>query len=197
MHASALDDALTRLRTRVGEGFVLSTCHRTEVYAVVGHAESGARLLSDFLAECGGMDAAELAPHVLVRAHDDAVAHLFGVASGIHSMVTGEDQILAQLKAALARARLMRTLGPTLHRLGAAALAVGKRVRTDTAINRHALSVVSVALDDSVACLKSLAGRRVVVIGAGHTAELVLKHLSHLRGGGRARCIVVNRGITR
>ncbi|MGI8496930.1 MAG: glutamyl-tRNA reductase [Gemmatimonadaceae bacterium] len=185
-----LDRALSRLATRVQEGFILSTCNRTEVYALVGHADSGARALADLLAECGSVPTDHIMPFLQTRAHDAAVRHVFGVAGGILSMVTGEDQILAQLKEAIERAQTAGTLGPATHRLAHAALGVGKRVRSDTAIGRHSLSIVSVALRETVAALGSLAGRHVLVVGAGHTAELAVKHSLFAEP---ARCTVVNR----
>lgn len=194
LHGPALDATLARLTTRVSEGFVLSTCNRTEAYALVAHAESGARALAEVLAECGAMSTEELLPSLRVHAHRSAVLHLFGVACGIHSMVPGEDQILAQLKDALEHAAAAGTLGAGMHRLGTAALAVGKRVRSETGISRHALSVVSVALREAGAQLGPLSERHVLVVGAGRTAELALKHLAH---GRAARCTIVNRGEAR
>lgn len=194
LHGQALDAALARLKTGVGEGFVLSTCNRTEVYALVGHADSGTRLLTALLAECAALSVEELAPALCVHTHEAAVRHLFGVAGGVHSMVPGEDQILAQLKAAVERGAAAGTLGASMHRLGAAALGVGKRVRAETVISRHSLSIVSVALKEAGARLGALTGRRVLVVGAGHTAELALKHLA---GGRAASCTVVNRGAAR
>ena len=190
----ALDRALVLLAKRVPEGFILSTCNRTEVYALVGHAESGGRALSALLAECSGLGLEEIEPFLQTRAHDAAVRHVFGVAGGVMSMVTGEDQILAQLKESIERAEGVGTLGPATHRLAQAALGVGKRVRSETAIARHSLSVVSIALQQAADALGSLAGRRVVVIGAGRTAELAVKYLL---GGALARCTVVNRGEAR
>ena len=143
---SALPDALDRLRTKVQEGFLLSTCNRTEVYAFAGHAESGSQHLTRFLAKAGGLTAAELESLSYTHAHDAAVRHLFRVAAGLDSMVLGDDQIVAQLKGALDSARRADALGPVLGRLGDAALATAKRVRTTTAIGRTPVSVVSIAV---------------------------------------------------
>jgi len=173
-----LDAALARLGGRVGTGFVLSTCNRTECYALVGHAATGADVLAELLCEGSDVTPAELQPHMDVHAHEEAVAHLFRVAAGVDSMVPGEDQIVAQLKWALERADAAGTLDTTMHRLGASALAAGKRVRAETGLSRHALSVVSVALQLATERLGTIAGRRVLVVGAGSTAELALRHLA-------------------
>lgn len=180
LSGARLDAALGRLRSRTAEGFVLSTCNRTEWYALVGHAGTGAELLLALLAEGSGVHPDELAAHLEVHAHESAVLHLFRVAAGLDSMVPGEDQIVAQLKAALVRAERAGTLGATMHRLGAAALTAGKRVRHETGLSRHSLSVVSAALQLATDRLGggTLKGTRALVVGAGSTAELALKHLT-------------------
>lgn len=182
--------ALAALHSKVTEGFILSTCNRTEYYGVVGHTETGAAVLLEVLLAGSGLTAEELGPHLDVHPHEDAVTHLFRVAAGIESMVPGEDQILAQIKSALETASLAGVLGPITHRLGASALAAGKRVRSETGISRHSLSVVSVALQLASEELGSLADRRVVIVGAGSTAELTLKQLS---GRGAASVTITSR----
>src|SRR5262245_42890881 len=97
--APGLPGALARLREVVGEGCILSTCNRTEIGAVVGHAESGGPLLARFLADVQGLAAGEIAPYLRVSAHADAARRLFRIAAGLDSAILGEDQILAQLKA--------------------------------------------------------------------------------------------------
>ncbi len=173
-----LPAAVRRLSASLDEGFLLSTCNRTEVYAFAGHADSGARHLLRFLAESSGMSEAQLAPVTYVHAHDAAVRHLFRVAAGLDSMVLGEDQIVAQLKRALAIARGAGALGPVLSRLGSAALAAGKRVRSATGIGRSRVSVVSVAVRAAQDELGALAGRPVLVVGAGRTAAIAIRQLT-------------------
>lgn len=182
--------ALANLQARITEGFILSTCNRTEYYGVVGHAETGAAVLLDVLRSGSGLSAEDLQQHVEIYAHEDAVEHLFRVASGIESMVPGEDQILAQIKSALDAAARAGVLGATTHRLGASALATGKRVRTETGISRHSLSVVSVTLQLASEELGSIADRRVLVVGGGSTAELALKQLA---ARGASRVTITNR----
>lgn len=182
--------ALANLQSRVTEGFILSTCNRTEYYGVVGHTETGAAVLLDVLRARSGLSAEDLEQHIEIYAHEEAVSHLFRVAAGIESMVPGEDQILAQIKAALDAASRAGVLGATTHRLGASALATGKRVRAQTGISRHSLSVVSVALQLAAEELGSITDRRVLIVGAGSTAELTLKQLA---GRGASSITITNR----
>ena len=191
---AAVPDALARLRATIGNGFVLSTCNRVEVYAIAGHAESGAAILTRFLADYSGVPAGSLLQHVYTHAHDAAVRHLFRVAAGLDSMVLGEDQILSQVKTALDEARTLDTIGPILHRLGSAALAVSKRVRTRTGIGRSPVSVVSVATRAARRELGNLRDRQVLIVGAGRVAELTLRHLSR---AGVTRITIVNRSPQR
>ncbi len=186
-----LDDALAALKGRVNEGFILSTCNRTEIYALVGHADTGAELLSGLLSELTNVTLEELLPHLYVHSHEEAVNHLFMVASGMQSMVPGEDQIMAQIKEAIETADLNRALGTVVRRLGDSALSAGKRVRTETGISRHSLSVVSIALQLAGERLGTLEGKKVIVMGAGQTAELSLKHLF----GVASSVIVINRSV--
>ncbi|HEU4828528.1 MAG TPA: glutamyl-tRNA reductase [Gemmatimonadales bacterium] len=173
---SQVPDALAQLLEEVEEGFILSTCNRTEIYAIVGHARSGSQVLTQFLSRWHSIPAESLSPSLYSFTHAAAARHLFRVASGLDSMVLGEDQIVAQLRNALAVAGGAGSLGPRLHRLGDGALSASKRVRTETALGSSATSVVSVALGAATSQLGTLADRSVVVLGAGHTAELVVRH---------------------
>jgi glutamyl-tRNA reductase len=189
-----LSEELERLRREVGDCFILSTCNRVELYAVTGHVESGARELRRFLA-ADQRPPAELPDSSLyLHSHESAARHLFRVSAGLDSMVLGEDQILGQLKDALKAARRAGALGTVLDRLGTAALAVGKRVRSHTGLGRSAASVVSVAMQVAQEHLGGLADKSIVVVGAGRTAAAVLRHLDHLDPGQLA---IVNRTLGR
>jgi glutamyl-tRNA reductase len=172
-----LPRALDGLRNHVAEGFILSTCNRVELYGLAGHADSGAQLLGRFLAEVRGFPPEELRPLLYSYGHEAAVAHLFRVASGMDSMVVGEGEVLSQVRAALDVAHAAGTLGPVLRRLGSAAVGAGKRVRARTAIGRNPISVVTLALRAAEAHGRPLAGASILVLGAGDTAETVLRHL--------------------
>ena len=185
-------DALNALRAYASEGFILSTCNRVEVYGLVGPDTAGDRVLRQFLAEWHHLAPEELMPHAYTFTGADAVRHVFRLAAGLDSMVLGEEQILAQLKAALARAQAAGTAGQLISRLLQNALATGKLVRTHTGIARNPVSVVSVALDMARNALGGLAERHVLVIGAGRMAELALKHL---RSAVPRSVAIVNRTI--
>lgn len=181
-----------KLRECAPEGFLLSTCNRTELYALAGHADSGASVLLRLLADSRLLDLGEVAPYFYRKSFDQAIAHLFSVASGVDSMVPGEEQILAQLRGALDFARSAGALGPVMHRLGASALSIGKSVRTETGISRHSLSLVSVALQAAAAETGPLAQRSVLVVGAGQTAQIAVKHLERVN----ARITICNRSVS-
>lgn len=180
-----------KLRERAPEGFVLSTCNRTEVYALAGHADSGAAALLDLLGESRSVEVGHVSPYFYRKSFDQAITHLFSVASGVDSMVPGEEQILGQLRAALESATRAGALGPVLHRLGASALSIGKNVRSETGISRHSLSLVSVALQAAAAESGSLSDRSVLVVGAGHTARLAVRHLERAN----AKITICNRSV--
>ncbi|HVC80540.1 MAG TPA: glutamyl-tRNA reductase [Chloroflexota bacterium] len=182
--------ALPALRRLVPEAALVSTCHRTEVYAVDDGESDTAGLALRFLRDWHGNVADQVVPYLYVKRGAEAAHHLFRLAAGLDSMVLGEDQILAQLKGALDAARNAGTLGPVLFRLLEGGLAAGKLVRAETGIARGHLSAVSVVVDLARERLGGLAGRRILVVGAGATGELALKHL---RDEGEARVLLTNR----
>lgn len=158
----------------VREAAILKTCNRVEVYAAVEGPEARESLeaiAADFLPQ-------ELEGAVRFLEGAETVHHLFRVASGIDSMIVGEDQILGQVKEALGFARAEGSLGPTIDRLFQKAIAVGKRVRTETMVNEGSVSIGSAAVDLAVKLLGDLTGKVVLVLGAGETATLVAKALA-------------------
>jgi len=157
----------------VHEAVLLSTCNRIEVVADVERFHGGVNEVSALLSQQSGQPAGELSAHLYVHYEDAAVAHLFSVAAGLDSMVVGESQVLGQLRSAYALAREESAVGRVLHELCQQALRVGKRVHTDTGIDRVGASVVAVALDAAAQVLgPDLAGRRAVVVGAGAMGAL-------------------------
>jgi len=157
----------------VHEVLLLSTCNRIEVVAEVERFHGGVNEISALLARQSGQLASELSEHLYVHYEDAAVAHLFSVAAGLDSMVVGESQVLGQLRSAYALARAESAVGRVLHELCQQALRVGKRVHTDTGIDRVGASVVAVALDAAAHVLGAdLSGRRAVIVGAGAMGAL-------------------------
>jgi glutamyl-tRNA reductase len=171
-----LATALTSLSEIALEVCILSTCNRMEIYAVVTDSEASHAIVH-FLADHSGLPQHELAPTLRILHATDVVQHVYRLAAGLDSMVLGEDQIVAQIKQAMAAAQTAGTLGQILSKLLQSALASGKTVRSQTGIARSHLSVVSVALDMARQSFGTLSGRRVLIIGAGQTAELALKHI--------------------
>jgi glutamyl-tRNA reductase len=189
---SRVPDALRDLAAldSVAEAVIVSTCNRTEVYCVT---RSGDGALADWLQRYHGLGSS--IRHCLYH-HDElrAVSHVFGVASGLDSMVLGEPQILGQLKDAYRCAQEAGTTGPMLNRLFQAAFSVAKRVRTETEIGANAVSVASAAVSMAKTVFASFENRTALMVGAGETIALAARHL---HADGLRRMIVANRSIDR
>ncbi len=155
----------------VTEATAIATCNRLEVYAEVERFHGSVEELSAHLVEKAGGEPETYLPHLFVRYDDAAVSHLFQVAAGLDSMAVGEGQILGQARSALRTGQELGTVGSTLNVLFQQALRVGKRARTETGIDAVAPSLVSAALDRALDG-GDLAGRRVLVVGAGAMAGL-------------------------
>ncbi len=171
------------------EAVLISTCNRTEVYAVVEDAGARARLL-DLLAEDRGVDRASLERDTYWLTDAEAVRHLYRVASSLDSMVVGEGQILGQVRDAYRAATEEQCAGHILNRLFHTSLRVGKKVRSETGIGDSSLSVPHVAVKLAEEVFGTLAGRRALVLGAGDMSELVVEHL---KGRGVADLRIANR----
>ena len=182
----ALPRALASLRDtpQVAEAVLLSTCNRTELYAV---AESG-----DALAQWLESQAGQLQGYLYQHADADAVRHLFRVATGLDSMVLGEPQILGQVKDAWAIARDNGLLGQRLDRLFQQTFSVAKRARTDTRVGANPISVASTAVRLAQNSFARLEDSTVLLVGAGETIELAARHLSE---GRVRRLLIANRTL--
>jgi glutamyl-tRNA reductase len=167
---------------------VISTCNRLEIFAEVDRFHGSVEDLSRLLVERGGESTEAILPHLYVHYEDGAVSHLFHVASGLDSMAVGEGQVLGQTRAALRLGQEQGTVGPALNVLFQQALRVGKRSRAETGIDQAAPTLVSEAL--KVILPEGVAGRRVVVLGAGGMAALATATAARQ---GAADVVVVNR----
>jgi glutamyl-tRNA reductase len=192
--AEAMHAALLSLRQYADEGFIISTCNRVEVGGLVASGAEGEQALMRFLCDWHHVPLEHLAPHLYTFSGADAVRHLFRLASGLDSIVLGEDQVMVQLKTALADAQAAGATGQRVNRLLHSALTTGKLVRTRTDIARSHLSTVSIALDIARQTLGDLRRRRVLLVGAGKIAELALKHL---RGEPPRSLVVMSRTFAR
>mgnify|MGYP005835441277 CR=1 FL=1 len=187
------DEALAAFRCRwpQAEAVLLSTCNRVELYtARPVHGHPRWEQVADFLAAFHSTPVEPLRPHLYHRADRDAVLHLFTVASSLDSMVLGETQILGQVREAYDASCRQGSAGALLHPLFQRAVAVGKQVRTQTAIGEGRVSIASVAVDYARRVFDHFADKTVLCIGAGKMASLVLKSFSALHPG---RLIVCNR----
>ncbi|MHB1711360.1 MAG: glutamyl-tRNA reductase [Acidimicrobiales bacterium] len=193
VNESALPKALGALRDRsnLSEAVIVSTCLRTEVYAVVERFHDGVAELQEFLASVGDTTVDALSDHLTIRFDDDVADHLFNVASGLDSAVLGESEVLGQVKRSWEKARRERASGPVLGTLFRHAVETGKRVRSETVIGRGITSLshgaVALAASHSPG---GLAGTRILVVGAGEMGEGVVRALGAHRP---AALVVANR----
>jgi glutamyl-tRNA reductase len=183
--------ALLQLTDRFfSECFIVSTCNRTELYGIPKHPACDERIVREFLVDLKGASDTVRPEHFFSHLNGSAVDHLFTVAAGIDSMVIGDIQILNQVKEAFQQSRDVRALGPVFNHLMQAALHVGKRTRTETSICEGAVSVSYAAVELAGKIFADLSRRTVLLIGAGETGELTMKHLVS-KGIGKVR--VANR----
>jgi glutamyl-tRNA reductase len=159
------------------EAVIVSTCNRVELYGVAD--APGTARTAAFVRICRqrGVDPSTVEPLLYTHEEEDAVRHAFRVAASLDSMMIGEPQILGQVKDAFALAQSCETVGPALHTLFSQAFAVAKRVRTETEIARHAVSVSFAAVELAKKIFAGLTGRAVLLIGAGEMGQLAAKHL--------------------
>ena len=192
----AMSEALRALSSHsdIREVVVLSTCNRTEVYAVAERFHGAHTDILQFLCETSGLSADDITPHLYSQFDDDAVVHLFEVAAGIDSAVLGETEIVGQVRDAWDFAMKQGTSRSTLNLLFRYALESGKRARTETGISRSTASVAHAAVEMSEEILGTLKGKRVLVVGAGEMGEGVAGALSR---AGTDSITVLNRTISR
>jgi glutamyl-tRNA reductase len=164
----------------VTEATVIATCNRLEIYADVDRFHGSVEEVSRLLVERAGLSTEVMLPHLYVHYDDGAVSHLFQVAAGLDSMAIGEGQILGQTREALRLGQELGTVGPALNVLFQQALRVGKRSRAETDIDSAAPSLVTAALERSDAAVGAVAGKRVLVVGAGSMAGLATATVSRL-----------------
>src|SRR5215468_8377280 len=147
----------------ISEVLALSTCNRVEIHADVARFHPAVAEITRVLARHTGVSVGDLGEHLYVHFAEAAAEHIFSVASGLSSMVVGESQILGQLRAAYTAGTRIGSVGSVFHELSQTALRVGKRVHTETGIDRAGASVVSVALDHAERVLGPLAPRRALI----------------------------------
>ncbi|MGI9052224.1 MAG: glutamyl-tRNA reductase [Ilumatobacteraceae bacterium] len=181
-------------RDNLREVAVLSTCNRTEVYAVAERFHGAYADIRDALCELGSLAPDELHPYLYSQHDEEAARHLFEVAAGLDSAVLGESEILGQVRDAWQVGREEGGVRSTLDLLFRQALRVGKRARSETAIGRGTASISHAAVEMVSDRLGSLEGRRVLVVGAG---EMGVGVVTALARAGAGSIVVCNRTVAR
>jgi len=164
-------------KDHIEECAILSTCNRVEIYAVSENVESCLESIKTFLSEFHGIPEETFSPHIYYSIGHMAARHLFNVASSIDSMVIGEPQVLGQVKGAYKMAASQGTTGVILNRLFHTSFFAAKRIRTETGIGSHAVSISYVAVELAKRIFDDLSTRSVMLIGAGEMAEIAAQHL--------------------
>ncbi len=178
----------------VREVSLLSTCNRVEITMVTHDPDAAIAAAHEWFANKTGTDIETVSEHLYSLNTNEAVMHMFSVASGLDSLVLGEPQILGQTKAAYEHALSTGTAGHILHRLYQFTFAAAKRARSETDIGRQAVNISSCAVELAKRIFGDLKGKTVMLIGAGEMAELAARHL---RGNGCDDILVANRTLQR
>ena len=189
---SQLPQALDTLRQVLGRGVLLATCNRTEVYTVANESDGSQAALSSFIERQFGVEMAGLEPHLYTYEHGGAVTHLYRVASSLDSLIIGESEVLGQVREAYSAATKEGTAGGVLTKMFHEALRVGKRVRTETAIGRNALSVSRACVEMARRALGDLQHKQALVIGVGDAGRLAARAL---RDAGISSLVIANRTL--
>jgi len=192
MQSDTLPQTFGRLLEIGSEVAVISTCNRVEIYLQVDRLEVAQRQAVGVLAQQSGLSVDELGSALTLRHDDNAVRHLFRVASGLESMIVGEPEIAGQVRTALKLAEEHGALGPSLRRLFGDALSIAGKVRQESGISREPVSVSTTAVRLAERSLGGLADRTVLVIGAGAVGRAVARTLADLGAG---RIIVASRRV--
>jgi glutamyl-tRNA reductase len=194
--ANRQEDALYRLTQSdaVAEAVIVSTCNRTEIYAVTAQGFDGPDAIIDFMADYHDLDRHELVRYLYISQGEAVVKHLFRVVASLDSMVLGEAQILGQVKEAYEHAFTNSACGRVFNKLFRQSFEVGKRVRTETEIGENAVSISYAAIELAKRVFENLDGRGVLVLGAGKMSELTAKHLV---ANGVHKVLVANRTYER
>ena len=177
-------------RKSVYENILISTCNRTEIYAVVDLVDAGVYNITQFIAERFGLDASLVRPFLYVHEGSAAIRHLLRVTCGLDSMVLGETQILGQIKASFQIGQKDKTIGVLFNHLLKQAVTFAKRAHTETEINTNAVSISYAAVELAKGVLGSLTDKKVLVFGTGEMGQLAIENL---HGNGVKDITVINR----
>ncbi|WP_147532534.1 glutamyl-tRNA reductase [Bacillus marasmi] len=187
-----IGEAMRTLRSKksILENIIISTCNRTEIYAVVDQLHTGRYYIKEFLSEWFNLDQDEFSPFLFIYEQDGAVEHLFKVACGLNSMVLGETQILGQVRSSFLLAQQEETCGTVFNQLFKQAVTVAKRGHSETDIGANAVSVSYAAVELAKKIFGSLNEKHVLILGAGKMGELAIQNL---HANGASQVTVINR----
>ena len=172
------------------ENVIISTCNRTEIYAVVDQLHTGRYYIKQFLANWFNIPMEQFEDHLFIREEDASLDHLFRVTAGIDSMVLGETQILGQVKKSFLQGQELGTTGTVYNHLFKQAVTFAKRAHSETAIGENAVSVSYAAVELANKIFGSLKNKHVAILGAGKMGELAIQNL---HGNGVGKVTVINR----
>ncbi|WP_199425643.1 glutamyl-tRNA reductase [Thermaerobacillus caldiproteolyticus] len=189
---SELVEAMKMLQQQksILENVIVSTCNRTEIYAVVDQLHTGRYYIKSFLADWFQLEKEELTPYLKVLENEAAVEHLFRVACGLDSMILGETQILGQVRSSYLLAQQEQTIGTVFKQLFKQAVTLAKRAHSETEIGSNAVSVSYAAVELAKKIFGDLSTKHVLILGAGKMGELAVQNLY---GSGVKKVTVINR----
>ncbi|MET4561804.1 glutamyl-tRNA reductase [Lysinibacillus parviboronicapiens] len=189
---SELPQAMEALQKQksILENVIVSTCNRTEIYAVVDQLHTGRHFVKQFLAKWFDLPVETFSSYLTIREEDEALEHLFKVTAGIDSMVLGETQILGQVKKSFLNGQEIGTTGTVYNQLFKQAVTFAKRAHNETAIGENAVSVSYAAVELAKKIFGSLQRKHVAILGAGKMGELAIENLY---GSGVGKVTVINR----
>lgn len=194
--ATELERAMTTLQNQksVLENVIVSTCNRTEIYAVVDQLHTGRYYIKKFLADWFQLEIEEVAPYLTIFEQDGAIDHLFRVTCGLDSMVVGETQILGQIKDSFLEAQQVKATGTIFNELFKQVITLAKRAHSETTIGESAMSVSYAAVELGKKIFGELTDCHVLILGAGKMGELALQNLY---GSGARKVTVMNRTLSK
>ncbi|HFK1752770.1 TPA: glutamyl-tRNA reductase [Bacillus cereus] len=194
--AAELERAMTTLQNQksVLENVIVSTCNRTEIYAVVDQLHAGRYYIKKFLADWFQLEIEEVAPYLTIFEQDGAIDHLFRVTCGLDSMVVGETQILGQIKDSFLEAQQVKATGTIFNELFKQVITLAKRAHSETTIGESAMSVSYAAVELGKKIFGELTDCHVLILGAGKMGELALQNLY---GSGARKVTVMNRTLSK
>lgn len=187
-----LQRAMSSLQTKksILENVIVSTCNRTEIYAVVDQLHTGRYYIKDFLANWFGIEKEEFSPYLFIYEKDGAMEHLFKVSCGLDSMIVGETQILGQVRKSFLSAQEVGATGTVFNELFKQSITLAKKAHSETDIASNAVSVSYAAVELAKKIFGDLNKKHVLILGAGKMGELAIQNL---QGSGATKITVINR----